>query len=923
MKNFKLASFRGGDFPLNTSVGIGGGGAGCAADEGPHGSVGGYKAHDYLREGHLQVGVHIDTLIYHLLHSHCCTQARQAEILIETSLAHVSSISPNTELGPPLIFASSMRRPTQPHLSSLYLNIQTTGPQGALAGSVKSTSSSSIGSEKSVKDIGENTPFREASPPRDQQKGAELSPAVLKAGSGTASLPTSSRGNSSDSGFPSSGGPDEMHQWCSTPPSSGPASAKPAPPPTLDGSAPKPTSSLPLRNPSIKKVMSEDKRARKTSVVSMRTHSSTKSSDSEDDGMLDGRGGRHGTIGGGGGGDTWHVYSPDPKDLIIATYGDNSYPLVMWDPTLKVEFKLSSSLGILSGSVIAIEPSKPTVTIKVKNTTAMEIGFSVRAYRQTVVQKTHIVYPTQGLHKMDPYDHWEDNTDFMSSENQEFFVLDLFVCTLTGLPAWNVIRKYAVMKAVNKSSNTLTVSKPRKFTHFQLPGTSDTKEQNLKLVIAQGLQCVIKDKLGPAEIIFTQAMQLPDFQRLPLLAYVHICLAVIANKKTKERHSLQPMIAHSNCVTKLLDICDSSPAHVKMPKMIMLVKQLKKELNLEKLIKETQKREKRMRLQKSNNTSLDLGSTGGSLLGEGVTLDIPPEALQQEVKITVATTDMRQLQSMLCSKGWDQTVSIVTALEVHCTPPIEQFERPVEISAIVPAHHVPLLLGNPQLCLMHSKYMRHWQDITTESSSSIKVIKDNDGGGGGGSGTRIRIQTDHLGFLAVTWVNLDPFKIAQIAMRSLVAEPVVIQISSSAELFLDDNAAQLVVSIQPCKPHGEPLVPSSIKLQDHTPISFPHTVQAYVGEKLRLSLAGHFEAHEGYGETDLNFACDVSASINQMFEKWVRLQTGKPLTGKLLVSCCRGPPGGQGGGGPASYEVLTEINISTRTGMRCSSSSST
>ena len=135
---------------------------------------------------------------------------------------------------------------------------------------------------------------------------------------------------------------------------------------------------------------------------------------------------------------------------MIAAHGDNAYPLLMWDPTLKVEFKLSSSLGILSGSVVAIEPSKPTVTIKVKNSTAMEVGFSVRAYRQTAVQKVHVVYPAQGLHKLDPYGHWEDNADFMSSENQEFFVLELFVCTQMGTPAWNVMRKYAVMKAVKR-----------------------------------------------------------------------------------------------------------------------------------------------------------------------------------------------------------------------------------------------------------------------------------------------------------------------------------------------------------------------------------------------------------------------------------------------------------------------------------------
>lgn len=50
------------------------------------------------------------------------------------------------------------------------------------------------------------------------------------------------------------------------------------------------------------------------------------------------------------------------------------------------------------------------------------------------------------------------------------------------------------------------------------------------------------------------------------------------------------MIAQSNYVAKLLDICDSSPAHIKMPKMIMLVKQLRKELNLKKVLQETKKR---------------------------------------------------------------------------------------------------------------------------------------------------------------------------------------------------------------------------------------------------------------------------------------------------------------------------------------------
>ena len=57
---------------------------------------------------------------------------------------------------------------------------------------------------------------------------------------------------------------------------------------------------------------------------------------------------------------------------------------------------------------------------------------------------------------------------------------------------------------------------------------------NLELVLSHGLQCVVKGKLTEAEIIFSQALYLPDFQRVPLKAFVCICLAVVANKRMKQ-----------------------------------------------------------------------------------------------------------------------------------------------------------------------------------------------------------------------------------------------------------------------------------------------------------------------------------------------------------------------------------------------------
>lgn len=57
---------------------------------------------------------------------------------------------------------------------------------------------------------------------------------------------------------------------------------------------------------------------------------------------------------------------------------------------------------------------------------------------------------------------------------------------------------------------------------------------NLELVLSHGLQCVVKGKLPEAEIIFSQALFLPDFQRVPLKAFVCICLAVLANKRMEK-----------------------------------------------------------------------------------------------------------------------------------------------------------------------------------------------------------------------------------------------------------------------------------------------------------------------------------------------------------------------------------------------------
>ena len=55
----------------------------------------------------------------------------------------------------------------------------------------------------------------------------------------------------------------------------------------------------------------------------------------------------------------------------------------------------------------------------------------------------------------------------------------------------------------------------------------------LTQVMLHGLQSVVKNKLDEAEIIFTQALYFPMFQRVPLKTFAYICLAVVADKRKK------------------------------------------------------------------------------------------------------------------------------------------------------------------------------------------------------------------------------------------------------------------------------------------------------------------------------------------------------------------------------------------------------
>ena len=146
----------------------------------------------------------------------------------------------------------------------------------------------------------------------------------------------------------------------------------------------------------------------------------------------------------------WNMSFLD-NTMVVAMYGDTTYPLLMWNPKLKLDFQLSSSIGLLDGAITGIDSTKPAVTVKVTNDSPYRIGFSISVHRQSTVFQPHVLYPTKGLHVLEQEQSWEDSAEFYcnpkSKEINEYFVLDLFVSTLDGNASWNILRKYAVMKA--------------------------------------------------------------------------------------------------------------------------------------------------------------------------------------------------------------------------------------------------------------------------------------------------------------------------------------------------------------------------------------------------------------------------------------------------------------------------------------------
>ena len=282
---------------------------------------------------------------------------------------------------------------------------------------------------------------------------------------------------------------------------------------------------------------------------------------------------------------------------------------------------------------------------------------------------------------------------------------------------------------------------------------------------------------------------------------------------------------------------------------------------------------------------------GGFLSHRTTTLLVPNGALRGQTEVTLSSHDHKQLQAMLVSTGWNKTVSIVCAVHIECETPAGRFRQPVQVRTVFPDHLTHnLSLATSPLLLLHSNYLRKWDDITRDPSTSVSLSEG-----------AVSVATDRTGWLAVAVVDLDRVQIATMAMQALSISPATFQVCVFGQRF-PDNVLQITVSVSPNKEEegntegnteetqGEKLGSSDHQCRgsniDHAKISFPYLIQAYPGEELRCRLRGSFEPDEESGETDLDFRFKAAQSHQSLSGKFVKLTAplGRVRGGKLIIS---------------------------------------
>ena len=244
-------------------------------------------------------------------------------------------------------------------------------------------------------------------------------------------------------------------------------------------------------------------------------------------------------------------------------------------------------------------------------------------------------------------------------------------------------------------------------------------------------------------------------------------------------------------------------------------------------------------------------------------------------------------------------------MHIECSPPLDKFERPLKISTVLPDD---ITMGSNSLVrLMHSNFLRHWEDITDCVPSRVSL-----------TGNTVNMETNLSGWLAVSMIQFDASMIAQMVLKSISIEPIMLRISTFGFIDVERKSVQIAVFVVPCKQNEEPIHRDVDKPENFSPISFPHVIQAYPNERLRMEIVGSFEPDRTLGETNLMFEMDVQQRHNQIHTKWVKTTSAsssdRALIGKLNITSCRN--------NTSNWEDIANISLSAKSSFVSSSPSS-
>ena len=384
---------------------------------------------DFLACGHIRLGLPIDTAIYHLLHRHCAKGARQAEAIIQLSqtVDYVKNLG--TNLLPALICSATVHSSPSPPLHEKF-NFERFEREEETAVHLKEQKvSCDSGVMLVTPDQNHSRHLPPKSPNQTERNGLQK---TLHDVSGS-SLASDGR-DSHGSLFSPLSSTSSLSMVHSLSVDTGGDKCK-----TIAEESPQSGSSLSPLPPGT------TQRRRKTSSYHPRP-SFSGSETSEDACSLSTSAGRLLFDQ-----NQWNTTILD-NNTIVGMFGDTTYPMLTWNPKLRLDFEISSGRG-LPATVVAVDPETPVLNIRLHNQTAHRVGFSIRAYRQTSVHSSHIIYPQSGLHMLEKSQCWDENADIHldSPERNEYVIVELFFATLEGRrPSWNVLRKFAVMKANKK-----------------------------------------------------------------------------------------------------------------------------------------------------------------------------------------------------------------------------------------------------------------------------------------------------------------------------------------------------------------------------------------------------------------------------------------------------------------------------------------